>query len=254
VPLVVTTQPAPTGVVFNGTTGFNLADGTHANFLFDSLSGQISAWPAPPTTQTTPMVTIPGAVFTGLALSPAAGGQLFAADAASSLVDVFDANWDLVDVLRDNHLPKGLTPYNVAVLGNQVYVTYAPPPGVTAKINGAVDVYSLGGTLLRRLVTGGALEDPWGLALAPKGWGPFGGALLVGNEAGGAIHAYNPHSGRLLGTVRNQHGQQIGADGLWGMAFGNGVIGTPNDLVIAIGADGYQHGIVALVSPAGKAS
>jgi uncharacterized protein (TIGR03118 family) len=255
VPLVVKTQPTPTGIVFNASTEFTLPDGTHANFLFDSLSGQISAWPSPPTTQTTTMVTIPGAVFTGLAMAQTKNGALlFAADAASSLVDVFNGKWDLVNVLRDNRLPHGLTPYNVATIGDRVYVSYAPPPGVSSKVNGAIDVYDLSGRLVRRLVTGGVLDGPWGMVLAPKSWGLFSGALLVGNEDGGAIHAFNPHSGRLLGTLRDAHGQQIGADGLWGMAFGNGVIGTPNDLVIAIGTSEYQHGIVALVSPAANKS
>jgi hypothetical protein len=52
--------------------------------------------------------------------------------------------------------------------------------------------------------------------------------------------------------VKDSHGQPIGEDGLWGMAFGNGVIGTPNDLVIAIGTDEYKHGLVALVHPTPK--
>jgi uncharacterized protein (TIGR03118 family) len=252
VPLVVNTQPLPTGAAFNGTDGFALPDGTHANFLFDSLSGQISAWPSPPTTTTTTMVTIPGAAYTGLAVTNTkAGPRLFAADSASKLVQVFNGGWDLVGVLRDPRLPRDLTPYNVAVLGGKVYVTYAPPPQLegSAKIHGAIDVYSLGGRLERRLVTGGVLNGPWGLALAPRHWGGFGGALLVGNEDGGRIHAFDPRSGHLLGTLRDKHGTPIGEDGLWGIAFGNGVIGTPNDLVIAIGIDEYQHGRVELVHP-----
>jgi uncharacterized protein (TIGR03118 family) len=253
VPLVVKTQPAPTGVVSNPTTDFTLPDGTHANFLFDSLSGQISAWPAPPVTQTTTIVTIPGAAFTGLALAQTKRGSLlFAADSASTIVDVFNGKWDLVNVLRDPHLPRGLAPYNVATFGDRVYVTYAPPPGVSSAVSGAIDVYDFDGRLQRRLVTGGVLDGAWGMAVAPKSWGKFAGALLVGNEDGGAIHAFNPHSGHLLGTLRDAKGEQIGADGLWGMQFGNGTFGTPDQLIIAIGTDEYQHGEVSLVSPVGK--
>jgi uncharacterized protein (TIGR03118 family) len=152
-------------------------------------------------------------------------------------------------VLHDRRLPKGLTTYNVAAIGDRIYVSYAPPPGVTARVNGVIDVFDQKGHLDRRLVTGGALDGPWGMVLAPKHWGDFGGALLVGNEDGGRIHAYDPHSGRFLGTLRDSHGKPIGADGLWGMKFGNGVIGTPNDLVIAIGTDEYQHGVIELVRP-----
>ena len=251
VPLVVNTQPLPTGAAFNPTTAFKLPDGTASRFLFDSLSGQISAW-APPSTQTTTVVTIPGAVYTGLAVTDTRNGpRLFAADAASKVVHVFDGGWDLVGVLSDPRLPKDLTPYNVAVLNGKVYVTYAPPPDLeaTAKVHGAVDVFSLGGKLQRRLVTGGPLNGPWGLAIAPDHWGKFGGALLVGNEDGGRINAFDRHSGHFLGFLKDAKGNQIGEDGLWGIAFGNGVIGTPNQLIIAIGTDEYQHGLVELVSP-----
>jgi len=251
VPLTVSTQPLPTGVVFNPTTGFALPDGTPSRFLFDSLSGQISAWPAPPVTTTTTVVTMPGAAYTGLAIADTmAGPRLFAADAASKLVQVYNGNWDLVGVLSDPRLPEHLTPYNVAVLAGKVYVSYALPPDAedSAGPRGAIVVYSLGGRLLRRLVTGGPLDGPWGMAVAPASWGRFAGALLVGNEDGGRINAFSRRSGHFLGTLRDAHGQPIGEDGLWGIAFGNGVIGTPDQLVIAIGTDEYQHGLVELVS------
>ena len=252
VPLTVNTQPLPTGVAFNPTSGFALPDGRPSRFLFDSLSGQISAWPAPPVTATTTVVTMPGAAYTGLAVSDTARGpRLFAADSASKLVQVFDGNWDLVGVLRDRHLPANLTPYNVAVLGGKVYVSYALPPDAenSPGPRGAIDVFTLGGRLRHRLVTGGKLDGPWGMALAPDTWGRFSGALLVGNEDGGRINAYDPRSGRFLGTLRDAQGEPIGEDGLWGIAFGNGVIGTPDQLVIAIGADEYRQGLVELVSP-----
>jgi uncharacterized protein (TIGR03118 family) len=135
------------------------------------------------------------------------------------------------------------------VIGQKVYVSYAPPPGVASDVHGAIDVYDFNGRLEHRLITGGVLDGPWGMVVAPHTWGRFADALLVGNEDGGQINAFNPRSGRFLGTVKDAHGRQIGEDGLWGMAFGNGVIGTPNDLVIAIGADEYTHGLVALVHP-----
>jgi hypothetical protein len=90
------------------------------------------------------------------------------------------------------------------------------------------------------------------MVVAPHKWGRFADAPLVGNEDGGRINAFNPRSGRFLDTVKDAHGKQIGEDGLWGMAFGNGVFGTPNDLIIAIGADEYIHGLVALVHPTAK--
>jgi len=251
VPLVVATQPAPTGTVFNDTTEFALPDGTASKFLFASLSGQLSAWGAG--TQTTTTASVSGTAFTGLALAHTNDGpRLYAADALSTNVLVYNGKWQLDDILKDRHLPQGLTTYNVAVIGKKIYVSYAPPPGVESKVLGAIDVFNLNGQLQRRLITGGVLDGPWGMVLAPHTWGRFAGALLVGNEDGGQIHAFDPDSGRLLGTVKDAHGQPIGEDGLWGMAFGNGVIGTPNDLVIAIGADEYEHGLIALVHPTPK--
>jgi uncharacterized protein (TIGR03118 family) len=253
VPLVVATQPAPTGTVFNDTTEFALPDGTASAFLFASLSGQLSAWGGG--TQTTTTASVSGTAFTGLALAHTNDGpRLYAADAQSTNVLVYNGNWQLDDILKDRHLPQGLTTYNVAVIAKKIYVSYAPPPGVESEVLGAIDVFNLNGQLQRRLITGGVLDGPWGMVVAPRTWGRFAGALLVGNEDGGQIHAFDPRSGRFLGTVKDAHGQPIGEDGLWGMAFGNGVIGTPNDLVIAIGADEYHHGLIALVHPTPKHS
>lgn len=162
---------------------------------------------------------------------------------------VYNGKWQLEGIMKDRHLPAGLTTYNVAAMGNSVYVSYAPPPGVDSKVQGAIDVFDFHGRFKRRLVTGGFLRDPWGMVVAPHTWGRFADALLVGNEDGGQINAFDPHSGRFLGTVRDASGQDIGGDGQWGMAFGNGVIGAPTDLVIAIGRDEYQHGLVELVHP-----
>ena len=247
-PLVVSTQPGPTGTVFNDTTEFALPDGTASKFLFAGLSGQLSAWAAG--TQTTTTASVSGTAFTGLALAHTGdGARLYASDALSTNVLVYNGKWQLDDILKDRELPAGLTTYNVAAINNKIYVSYAPPPGVQSTVNGAIDVFNLDGQLERRLVTGGVLNGSWGMVVAPHTWGRFADALLVGNEDGGQINAFNPRSGRFLGTVKDAHGRQIGEDGLWGMAFGNGVIGTPNDLVIAIGTDEYQHGLVSLVHP-----
>src|SRR5919112_1926866 len=247
-PLVVATQPGPTGTVFNDTNEFALPNGTTSKFLFASVSGQLSAWGGG--TQTTTTASVSGTALTGLALAHTHdGARLYAADALTTNVLVYNGKWRLEDILKDPKVPKGLTTYNVAAIGDKIYVSYAPPPGVASEVDGAIDVFDLDGHLERRLVTGGALDGPWGMVVAPHAWGRFADALLVGNEDGGQINAFDPRSGRFLGTVRDAHGQPIGEDGLWGMAFGNGVIGTPNDLVIAVGTDEYKHGLVALVCP-----
>ena len=113
-------------------------------------------------------------------------------------VDVFDAKFRKVFSFADPSLP-GLRPYNVAVLGGNLYVSFAPPEGSTATPHGAIDVVSLSGHGVRRLVTGGPLDGPWGMVIAPKDWGRFGGDLLVGNEDGGQINAFDVRSGNSAG-------------------------------------------------------
>src|SRR5919112_3337680 len=97
-PLVVTTQPGPTGTVFNDTTEFALPDGTASKFLFASVSGQLSAWGGG--TQTTTTESVSGTAFTGLALAHTDdGARLYAADAASTNVLVYNGKWQLDDIL-----------------------------------------------------------------------------------------------------------------------------------------------------------
>jgi uncharacterized protein (TIGR03118 family) len=249
--LTVTTPPAPTGIVFNDTDAFRLPDGSATRFLFDGLTGQLAGWGlSPATTHATVVASVPGAAFTALALQHTEHGPLlYAADAAAGVVRVYDGDWHQTATLTSRRLPAGLAPYGVAVLDDRIYVSYAPPPGVTSSVGGVVDVFNRNGQLQRHLIVGGRLNGPWGMVIAPSSWGPLAGALLVGNEDGGQINAFDRHNGRFLGSLADATGQPVGGDGLWGMAFGNGVIGTPNDLVVAIGSDGYQHGLVALIRP-----
>jgi uncharacterized protein (TIGR03118 family) len=250
--LTVTTPPAPTGVVINNnTSAFKLPDGRSSKFIFDTLSGQIAGWAAPPPpTSTTTMVTKAGAVFTGLAIAETpAGPRLYAADAGTGVVRVYNGAFKQVNTFRDHHAPKNMVPYNVAHIGKRILVSYAPIPGKTAVVNGLVDVFKFNGHMTRRLLTGGKLDEPWGMVVAPDNWGRFGGDLLVGNRQGGAIHAYSRHDGQLEGAVRTLGGHQIKNDGLWGMQFGNGVIGTARTLIIAAGIDNYVDGIIAGIVP-----
>ena len=105
-------------------------------------------------------------------------------------------------------------------------------------------MYSTGGHLIRRLVSRGALNAPWGLTQAPRHFGQFSGALLVGNFGDGRIHAYDIHTGHMLGTLRRPHGGPVVIDGLWGLRFGNGVTGARNALLFSAGPDGEAHGLL----------
>ena len=110
--------------------------------------------------------------------------------------------------------------------------------------NGIVDTFDLNGNFLKRLVTGGALDSPWGLALAPAGFGDLAGDLLVGNFGDGLIHAYNPISGALEETLLDPTDKPIVIDGLWGLRFGNGSAGqSQTTLYFTAGPDDESHGL-----------
>lgn len=257
VPLDVALPPAPTGQVFNPTHHFVVRSGgasDPARFIFDTISSHVAAWsPAvPPLTKARTVAAVSNHIYLGLALAQtSAGPRLYAADGAGT-IDVFDEQFRLLPMPRAFHdpaLPPGLAPYNVAVLEGRVYVAYAPVPGVTASVDGVIDVFDHEGRFLRRLVTGGPLDDPWGMVLAPAGWDRFGGMLLVGNEENGRINAFDPRTGEFRGTIRDEHGRAIAHEGLWGLAFGNGVFGTPRTLIYAAGIDDYAHGLIGIIRP-----
>ena len=114
---------------------------------------------------------------------------------------------------------------------------------------GYVDVYTANGKLLKRLVSGGDLNAPWGLALAPKGFGAFAGALLVGNFGDGKIHAYDPSTGEARGALQYADGSDVAIDGLWSLQFGNGVIGDPETLLFTAGIGDEAHGLFGSLTP-----
>jgi uncharacterized protein (TIGR03118 family) len=244
-PLVVAVPGGPTGTVFNGTAGFKL-NGQPAKFLFDTEGGQLLAWNAGTAAQV--VATTPDAIYKGLAI---AGNLLYAANFHAGTIDVFNDAFAPTTVpggFTDPDLPKGFAPFNVQEIAGRIVVAYAKQdakaedeeagPGL-----GFVDVFDTSGHLIRRLISNGDLNAPWGLALAPRHFGPFSGDLLVGNFGDGAINAYDPRTGASEGTLMNKDGNQIKINGLWALRFGNGVIGTPHTLLFTAGIGDEDHGL-----------
>jgi uncharacterized protein (TIGR03118 family) len=113
-----------------------------------------------------------------------------------------------------------------------------------------VDAFGVQGNFLGRVATNGALNSPWGLALAPAGFGNVGGDLLVGNFGDGTINAYNPISGVFIQTPQDSSGMPLSIDGLWGLRFGNGgTFGSPNTLYFTAGPNGETHGLFGELTP-----
>jgi uncharacterized protein (TIGR03118 family) len=253
-------QGAPTGIVFNSTGGFKITmpDGSTgpAAFIFDSEAGVISAWMRtnPLQDQAVPEMTVPDAVYKGLAIGTSSHGtRIYASNFHAGTVDVFNDHFQPVHdrgAFTDPDLPPLFAPFGIQELNGKLYVSYAKQKlpdkkdDDAAPGNGFVDVYDNDGNLLKRLISHGALNSPWGLVVAPRDFGPFGGDLLVGNFGDGAINAYDRHTGAFDGTLKNRDGNQIKINGLWGLRFGNGTFGTPDTLVFSAGIGDESHGLL----------
>jgi uncharacterized protein (TIGR03118 family) len=262
--LVVSVPPAagdpppgtPTGVVFNGGTAFEVAPGQAARFIFATEDGTISGWN--PTANPTVALrkvdnSAGGAAYKGLAIGNAtAGPRLYAANFGTGRIDVFSGGYVGIvtpGAFVDPALPSGYAPFNVQNLGGRLYVTYAlrevggidDVPGAG---NGFVSVFDLDGHFIQRLASGGPLNSPWGMALAPAEFGPFGGKLLVGNFGDGLIHVFDPSTGAFVDSLRNAEGDLLRIPGLWALTFGNdGSGGDADDLYFTAGIAGESHGL-----------
>jgi uncharacterized protein (TIGR03118 family) len=262
----------PTGVVAYAGSNFLVTDGVlsgPARFIFAGEDGSISGWnPNVPASSTVAHTAADNSsrtsIYKGLAFGmDGADERLYAADFHNGAVNVFDSTFGEVTTpgaFQDPTLPAGYAPFNAASINGNVFVTYAlqdaggedDVPGLG---NGFIDIYTPAGTLVSRFASGGVLNSPWGLALAPNDFGDFSGDLLVGNFGDGLIHAYDVNTGTLDGTLSDASNSPLVIDGLWGLSFGNGPHNQPlNTLFFTAGpndeADGLYGRIDAVPEPA----
>ena len=273
IPLVVTIPPKvggmtgiPTGTVYNATTGFAIATGEAAAFIFDTLDGTISGWNSTVNRSAAQVMvdnSASGAVYTGLAIATSgATTYLYAANFSNGTIDIFDSTYSPVSLpgaFQDSNLPAGYAPFNVQNLAGNLYVAYAMQntdknfPVVGAG-DGYVDVYSPTGTLMTRLISGGQLNAPWGLAIAPGGFGDYANDLLVGNFGDGTMNAYDPATGAWLATLEDVYGTPIVIPNLWALQAGNGGSGGDANAVYFTagipGPDNGTHGLLGRLQAA----
>ena len=269
VPLTVdVTGAAPTGQVFNSDpNAFTVSDSQGNSgsslFLFDTENGTIDGWSPSVGGSSPSMVTEvardngANAVYKGLAVATVQGKSfLYATNFRSGRVEAYDSTFTPVEMpgglFVDPGLPAGYGPFGIAEIMGKLYVTFAkqdatlhddtPGPG-----HGFVDVFTNTGAFVRRLVTRGALNSPWGLALAPRSFGRFGGDLLVGNFGNGIINVYNATNGAWLGRLSQRNGLPIQIDGLWGLMFGNGNAAGTNQLIFSAGPSKESHGLLGKI-------
>jgi uncharacterized protein (TIGR03118 family) len=263
--LTVSVPGGPTGVVFYGGRGFAVRAGraaAPARFIYACEDGMIRAWtPTVPGSWSTQAVVAvddgpTGALFRGITL---AREHLYVADFHNARVLVYDSLWRRVEkrgAFVDPAVPSWYAPFGIQAVGNRIFVTYAwraPVNGNDAPTGGYVDEFDLDGRLIAHVGRSAELDEPWGVALAPRGFGRYGGDLLVANFGSGAINAYarDRHGWRLRGRLPAK------APGVWGIAFGNGAAAGPRTtLFYAAGPHKWHgatevdiHGVLGAISP-----
>ncbi|RQO56947.1 TIGR03118 family protein [Paucibacter sp. KBW04] len=230
-----------------------------------------------------------GKQYFGLALRSGTWDELWAADfGADPQIRAWNAQWQSIDLIarkaflnpfigtKPRATPGDYVPFNIQVLNWQgkdhVFVAYAksqPDPlqpgaflageeDAIAKAQegdkpdrGRVAIFDLQGKLVKTLQDDGRLNAPWGLAIAPAGFGPFAGHLLVGNFGGkGRINVYDLSKDRWVDWLRDAAGQAVQIEGLWGLQFGNGAsLGDATALYVAAGPADETQGLFGVLRP-----
>jgi len=265
---VSVTGAAPTGQVFNGDgSAFTVRDdqGNSGSslFIFDTENGTIDGWapnvggPSPSMVTEVARDNGANAVYKGLAIAQVNGKSfLYASNFRSGRVEAYDSTFTPVEMpgglFVDRGLPNGYGPFGIAEIKGMLYVSFAKQDAtlhddVAGSGHGFVDVFTNNGKFVRRLVSHGALDSPWGMALAPASFGQFGGDLLVGNFGNGLINVYNPDNGAHLGVLRQSNGVPIQIDGLWGLMFGNGNAAKTGELIFSAGPSDESHGLLGKI-------
>lgn len=259
----------PTGIVFNGGNGFVVkgngpVNGSRlagpARFIFATEEGTISGW-SPVANPGSAIIAVDRSnaedgvtndVYKGLAIAQWNGKSfIYATNFRNGSVEVFDEKFRMTGRFTDPNLPVGYRPYGIQFDGQFLVVTFthisAGQPNA-ARPSGYVSLFHPNGNYIKRLVSQGKLNQPWGVALVKKQWGPFKNALLIGNAGDGKINAYHWRSGHFMGTLMSDDGRPVVIDGLRALAFGNGVTSDANKLYFTAGPNRGEDGLLGSLS------
>jgi uncharacterized protein (TIGR03118 family) len=233
-------QANPTGQVYNANGGFLIPTSKGqetALFILDGEGGTLSAW-AQDSGTTAVRAYDDGvangadhAVYKGLATGSVNGvSYLYATDLHNNKIDIFDTNFSKPSAMQgkfiDPTMPAGFVPFGIVAVTGQLYVTYAMQDSakhdeVTGAGLGYVDIFDLSGNFVSRFASAGDLNAPWGIAVAPSGFGTLQGDVLIGNFGDGHINIFSPE-GTSMGSLSVTNGGTVAIPGMWSLVFGNG--------------------------------
>ena len=219
----------PTGAKFNSSPySFLMAPGQAAKYLFSTEGGLILGVGS---VENKIFVAVDrssaGAVYKGLEMAASCCGQtfLYATDFFNGKVDMFNKSFQPLSSFKNSSIPSGYGPFNVKLINDLLYVTYAKQLGpqnqdaAPGEGNGFIDLFSTSGAFVKRLISGGYLNSPWGLSVAPPNFGEFSNTLLVGNFGDGTIQSYHPSTGKFLGYLTDANQVPLSIQGLWSLEF-----------------------------------
>jgi uncharacterized protein (TIGR03118 family) len=255
----------PTGQIFNP----NPAEFGGASFILDGLGGTIAGWTGGASAVTAYDDSVTNganhAVYKGLALASANGADfLYATDFHNSKIDVFDVNFNLPAAMQglfvDPTMPAGFAPFGISLVNSQLVVTYAMQlaPANTDEVLGAglgyVDIFDTSGNFVSRFASAGVLNAPWGIAVAPTGFGSMAGDVLIGNFGDGHINGYTT-TGTTVGPLSVNNGGAVAIPGLWALVFGNGDPDKPvTTLFYTAGFADQTDGVFGTITPSTASS
>ena len=243
-----------TGQVFNGASATGAFNGDL--FMFVNEDGTISGWRGALGTNAEVLQTASDNVYKGTTLVTTGGhSYLLSANFHTGAIDVLKGDAgapSLSGTFVDPNLPAGYAPFNIENVGNAVYVTYAVQGAGKDEQDGAglgiVDKFDLNGVLLGRVGTGGTLNAPWGLAIAPASFTDIAGDLLVGNFGDGTINIFDLGTNMFVGQLLDTTGNVLTIDGLWALNVGNnGNAGSSEKVYFTAGPDGETHGLFGVL-------
>ena len=269
-PSAGTPPSRPTGVVANSTALFIPLCSLSSPFLFATEDGTVSGEYADSRGDilaTTLLVidhSAQAAVYTGLAiLTPTCCAPFLAvANFHNGVIETYTGAFAPLatpGTFTDPNLPAGYAPYNLQVIGTQLFVTYALQDQAGLKPvfgtnNGIVDIFDLEGNFVKRFVSNTSLNAPWGVAQASANFGVFSNDILVGNSGDGTISAFDPLTGEFMGQLRDTNGNTILDSGLHGMVFGSGGGNDADTLFITESLDTGNQGVFAAITAAPPAT